>query len=166
MAIRNTPEKFWSMVQQSDACWIFQGRKNSDGYGKISFGGRKNDSAHRVAWKLKNGDIPSGLCVLHKCDNPPCCNPDHLFLGRNRQNVADRHSKGRSKSLFDSSPIHPAKIRCGEKHWRSKLSASQILQIRQLHAAGLKQSKLGKQFSVNAATISRIVRRVWRSEVL
>ena len=77
-----------------NGCQVYTGTKNSSGYGSIKINGKMVGS-HRVAWELANGPIADGMCVLHHCDNPPCCNPDHLFLGTRKDNANDRDAKGR-----------------------------------------------------------------------
>lgn len=80
-------------------CWEFTGSVNEDGYGTVRHNGRMV-GAHRVAWETANGQpTPTDLQVCHHCDNPPCVNPAHLFLGTNRDNVIDRQAKGRTKNL-------------------------------------------------------------------
>lgn len=83
---------FWTKVEKRDvsACWPWKGSVMGEGYGRY-----RQAYTHRLAWMLANGPIPAGLFVLHKCDNPPCCNPDHLFLGTQADNVRDRDAKGR-----------------------------------------------------------------------
>ena len=101
-------------------CWSWKGSKNQAGYGQFRVGrlGRVW-SAHRVSWMLKNGDIPPGMFVLHKCDNPGCCNPDHLFLGTAKDNSQDCTDKGRRAITH-------------RKHTRiRKLSDDQVREIRQ-----------------------------------
>lgn len=91
--------KFWSMTKQSGECLEWRGARVGDGYGQLRWDG-KRVLAHRLAWQNKNGQIPDGLNVLHRCDNPPCVNPAHLFLGTHQENMRDRDAKGRNKSLF------------------------------------------------------------------
>jgi hypothetical protein len=80
-----------------DECWLWRGRKTVCGYGEVRFGG-KSQLAPRVVYSLAVGPIPDGLYVLHRCDNPPCCNPAHLFVGTQRDNVADMMAKGRGNT--------------------------------------------------------------------
>lgn len=90
--------RFWPKVDQTggpDACWPWMACRNRHGYGKVGVGGI-SVTAHRAVWELANGPIPAGLHVLHRCDNPPCVNPAHLFLGTNADNVEDKVRKGRS----------------------------------------------------------------------
>lgn len=88
------------LLNESKDCWEWQGWKNNKGYGMIGTGPHKLSYVHRVAWTLWRGNIPEGMCVLHKCDNGPCCNPDHLFLGTIADNNADCLAKGRHVSGF------------------------------------------------------------------
>jgi hypothetical protein len=89
-------ELFWARVsdgQSSDACWEWPGPRLPQGYGLVRGGGCQY--AHRVAWEYVHGPIPEGMCICHKCDNPPCCNPAHLFLGTRWDNIQDAIAKGR-----------------------------------------------------------------------
>src|SRR5258706_4567526 len=103
MPIHDRPGRFWKKVKRGKAneCWEYQGAKQvRDGYGKVLWRSKPKKEwkqAHRIAWELTNGAIPdgSGVCVLHHCDNPPCCIPAHLFLGTRAANNADKVAKGR-----------------------------------------------------------------------
>jgi hypothetical protein len=86
---------FWNKVNKTSGCWLWTAGKHEKGYGTF-WVSKKCWKAHRYAWHLKHGKIPSGLCVLHKCDNPPCVNPDHLFLGTVLENNIDMFKKGRN----------------------------------------------------------------------
>ena len=90
-------EKFNAKIKRGDGCWLWQASVTADGYGRMGIGGPGNKRmlAHRVAWQLYVGKIPDGMLVLHKCDNPPCCNPKHLFLGTDADNARDMSRKGR-----------------------------------------------------------------------
>ena len=93
-------ERFWARVQKGDGCWIYGGAKlpkEIGGYGWVSYKG-KRIGAHRLAWMLTNGPIPPGMEVCHSCDNGPCCNPAHLFLGTHAENMGDCKAKGRSRN--------------------------------------------------------------------
>jgi hypothetical protein len=86
---------FWEKVDRSsgaESCWPWTAGKTTGGYGQ-----HRNGGCHRIAWELVNGPIPNKLCVLHACDNPPCCNPAHLFLGTRRDNALDAADKGHKK---------------------------------------------------------------------
>ncbi len=92
----NAAARFWAKVDigAPDKCWEWQASCNPAGYGGFQFNGRFG-KAHRAAWELANGPIPEGICVLHRCDNPPCCNPAHLWLGTYADNHRDAVAKGR-----------------------------------------------------------------------
>jgi HNH endonuclease len=86
--------RFWTYIKKADGCWGWTGKPNGAGYGAMRVNGRTT-RAHRVSWVIHNGSIPLGIHVLHRCDNPPCCNPDHLWLGTNADNMADKVRKNR-----------------------------------------------------------------------
>lgn len=89
--------RFWVRVAGvRRGCWEWRGATDPDGYGVLRYQ-RSRMRAHRVSWQLANGPVPKGLHVLHSCDNPPCVNPDHLFLGTHQDNVRDRDQKKRGK---------------------------------------------------------------------
>jgi hypothetical protein len=91
------PERFWAKVDKTGDCWIWQGSCRQDGYGQFAVRKpRRTVKAHRFAWELAHGPISEGLAVCHSCDNPPCVNVAHLFLGTTGDNVRDSHAKGRA----------------------------------------------------------------------
>ena len=87
--------RFWSYVTKTDDCWPWTGSIHNTGYGRMK-AKHKQVFVHRVSWEMSNGPIPNGMFVLHRCDNPPCVRPDHLFLGTKGDNNRDRVAKGRS----------------------------------------------------------------------
>lgn len=128
-----------------DDCVLWGGLKNRDGYGLVGFRG-KTRLAHRVAWIRENGEIPGGLCVLHKCDNRACVKIGHLFLGTQQENLADMRKKGRDK------------VR-GEDHGQSKLNKAAVLAIiDRYRAGGITQQKLANEYGVSQTQIGRVVR--------
>lgn len=115
-------ERFWKKVDRSGgdlACWPWIGSRQPNGYGKVRVQAIRTAplQAHRVAWELSHGEIPHGLWVLHRCDNPPCCNPSHLFLGTPKDNTTDMVGKGRV-ALGDrnGSRLHPEQLTRGDQH--------------------------------------------------
>jgi hypothetical protein len=142
-------DRFWSLVQKGSDCWEWQGRRFDDGYG--SFYGRAHIlRAHRLSYELTYGPIPEGMWVLHRCDNPLCVRPSHLFLGTNHDNVRDRIAKGRGVK--------------GERSPNAKLNAAKVKEIRRLFAkGGWTYTSLGRKYSVTRATIRFIVlRKAWK----
>ena len=130
-ASRNSPERFWSRVDKSagpDACWLWTGPRNHSGYGLTQWEGRTS-TAHRVAKRLSRvRRIPERKFVCHKCDNPPCCNPAHLYLGDARSNARDASRRGRLAAprrwyAFGSTKIHGVDVTRGHmlvRRWFSR----------------------------------------------
>ena len=148
-------DRFWSRVDKSGDCWNWTAGKVS-GYGAIKHRG-KRIKAHRLSWMLHNGPIPEGdgyhgTCVLHKCDNRACVNPDHLFLGTNDDNMRDMAEKGRTVS-----PPHLSDQN-GSKNRMAKLCEDDIPRIRDMLRCGAKRQDIADWFGVTYVTISNIDR--------
>jgi hypothetical protein len=112
-------DRYWAKVEKGPDCWNWTGAKSS-GYGDFYIGGR-GLLAHRVAWTMENGEIPTGLLVLHRCDNPSCVNPEHLFAGTYQDNADDMVSKGRqAKGDQAGSRKYPERRPKGDGHWSRK----------------------------------------------
>lgn len=153
-----TLQDFWSRVGRGDTdrCWPWSKALFHGGHGAVTFNG-KQDRAHRVAWILTHGPIPDGLCVLHRCDNPPCCNPAHLFLGSKRDNNRDRDAKGRTaKGQRSGRATKPERNPIGERNGRAKLRASDIPAIRSLRREGHTLASIGARFGVGSSTVHRV----------
>lgn len=89
------PDLFWDQVRASGDCWNWTGRRYSNGYGYVQGYSFTEKFAHRLSWTMANGPIPGGMWVLHHCDNPPCVNPEHLYIGTAKDNAQDRERRGR-----------------------------------------------------------------------
>jgi hypothetical protein len=141
----NTPESFWQRVVRAgaDECWEWQGGRDGKSYGRVGFERKASQPAQRVAWRLTYGPIPEGMVICHHCDNPPCCNPSHLFAGTQRDNIADRHAKGRT--------VNPPS--------RAKLTDAQVREVRRLYAGGLTQVEIASRFPVSRGNLSKIINR-------
>lgn len=128
--------------------------RESHRYGRIKVGGR-DILAHRYAYTLARGEIPHGMSVCHRCDNPKCCNPEHLFLGTHRQNMGDMAAKGRAARISNPKPT-------GEKSPKAKLLDAQIAEIRARRATGETVTSLAAAYGVHHSYVSRLARGVRR----
>jgi hypothetical protein len=135
-------------IRGKDDCWPWIGATNRWGYGACQFGGVQMN-ASRAAF-LDNGGEADGLVVCHRCDNPACCNPAHLFAGTQAENLADCRAKGRARGGFGSGPAHPRHV--------AKLTDEQVRDAKQRHAAGESKSRIARDFGVDQSTVSRAVR--------
>ena len=144
------------LPEPNTGCWLWLGiicgEKRTDGYGQLRVDGFKH-LAHRVSWRLHQGEIPDGMNVLHKCDVTICVNPDHLFLGTLKDNTQDAINKGRFRlnefpSVGYSMP--------GEKHPHAKLTDALVREIRLSKEKGI---TLADRYGVSDATISQVRKR-------
>ncbi len=140
-------DRFWSRVKCGgvEECWEWQGARLPKGYGRLRLSNQRRTAyAHRTAWELLRGPIPEGLHVLHKCDNPPCCNPSHLKLGTNTDNIADKVARGRTHRLR------------GELCGAAKLSARDVAAMRSA-APLMSRQELAVAFGVSRVHVGRIL---------
>jgi len=148
---KNKSKDVWKKIDKKadTECWEWLGYKDRDGYGRFSINNEMY-LTHRLIYELKCSKIPEGLCVLHRCDNPSCCNPHHLFLGTNKDNFIDMTAKNRRAK--------------GENQGTHKLTNEQVIEIRKMYSTGkYTQEKLGNKFNVVHSTISYIVNnRLWK----
>lgn len=139
------------LVPGSNGCLVWTGLVSGKGYGSISVNG-KAQKVHRVVWELAFGPIPPGLCVCHRCDNPPCCNVEHLFLGTSAENTADRHAKGRT-SRKGAGDKHAR----GERVRTTKLTDAQVAEIRDLaRTRQLHFSEIAARYGISARYVYAI----------
>lgn len=142
---------FWSKVRKAegDGCWEWTGCTGHFGYGMFFDRARRNNvGAHKFAFEQANGPVPPGYFVCHRCDNPRCCRPDHLFLGLPADNSQDMASKGRSLK--------------GARHPNSKLTEEMALTIRRRHAAGETNEAIALDLGLHHDHVSKITSgRAW-----
>lgn len=146
-------DRFWAKVRKAgpDECWEWTASKFGHGYGQIARGGEHGGvmPAHRASYEIEHGPIPRTIWVLHRCDNPGCVNPRHLFLGTVADNNRDRDQKGRTAN--------------GLTGRAQKLTAADVRTVVHLYASGVSQEKMAPRFGVAQTTISAILRgRSWR----
>jgi HNH endonuclease len=159
MAKATVAERFWAKVEKTDGCWLWNGARYYNGYGAFGLSRQKKGAlAHRVAYLLTHGEIPEGQLILHRCDNPPCVRPDHLYAGSYSDNQRDtiaRHPDAREALLTHR------RRQVGELHNQAKLTAAQVREIRD--DASSSQRDLAMLYEVSQSTINDIIcRRTWR----
>ena len=139
-----------ALATTTDDCIEWLGYRCPQGYGRVWIDG-KYTGAHRAAWEQFNGPIPIGLCVLHRCDNPPCINPRHLFVGTHQDNMADRDRKGRARG--------------GRAKARAKLTPAAVHEIRRALAEGVTGRELAHRYHLSKNAISEVKRGLTWSDV-
>lgn len=147
-------ERFWQTVEKGSACWEWRGKRFPNGYGSFFAtlsGKRRYLLAHREAWRFSFGSIPDGQLVLHRCDNPPCCNPEHLFLGTTQDNVNDKVRKGRARGAV------------GMASGNAVLTDDIVREMRRVHREeGIGKRKLAARHGVSESTAHAILRnKTW-----
>ena len=131
-------------VVMESGCWHWLGPTRAGGYGEV-----RRFGAHRISYEIANGPIPEGMFICHRCDNPPCVNPEHLFAGTPAENTADAVAKSRMAH--------------GERQGGARLTDAKVIEIRARVAAGEVQRRLAEEFAVSYMTISLIKnRRIWK----
>jgi hypothetical protein len=174
------PYDFWSRVNKDGPtvrpelgpCWLWLGRPDRGGYGRLT---SRGILAHRYAWEQQNGPIPTGshhgtTCVLHRCDNPICVRPEHLFLGTHADNMLDMYAKKRDgdgrRGLNNGVHRYPDRYPRGEARPEAKLTEAQVRAMRAEHEAGATSIGLGQRYGVSQAQAYRVVKRQsWRHVV-
>jgi hypothetical protein len=151
-----TPAAFWSLVKVGtpDECWEWQGFRKETGYGRVYADGLKGARAHRLAYEFHYGEAPGELHVLHKCDNPPCCNPAHLRLGTVADNMHDKVARGRSNN-----------VPRGSSHARSKLTEAAVRDIRRRFQRGKygDSARAAREYGISKTTVAQVLRgEIWR----
>lgn len=178
--VRERFNRFVHHGEAEDSCWGWTGRKGSAGYGEFKFWQKKHGT-HRLSYELSIGEIPDGLCVLHRCDNRLCVNPSHLFVGSKGDNNRDRSAKGRSaKGDRHWSRLHPDRIargersgakthpECivrGERQGSAVLTESNVREIRRLASDGETPTALALRFGVGRSTVRRVLDRATWSHI-
>lgn len=138
-------ESFWRRVDKSGDCWVWIGNR-SRSYGVLYLAPHKYVRAHRLSWQLHHGEIPAGMVVCHRCDNPLCVRPSHLFIGTQADNVRDMDAKGRGGRKFKG----------GRAHGAAKMTVEQVHQIRQRYDAKMRRADIAREFGIGLGTVEKI----------
>lgn len=160
-------DRLWERVawagKTADECWPWTGYTNPDGYGIIGVANGYNQGTHRVAYTWAFGEMPPGSLVLHRCDNPPCCNPSHLFLGNDQANSDDKVAKNRHARGPSLAARVVATTPRGEQRARAKLSDEAVRTIRREIAEGLtSRRELARRFGVSLPTVLYVLKgKTW-----
>ena len=156
---KNTVNRFWDKVEKTETCWIWKASKRAKGYGAFVWATETGEviqgRAHRFAWELSKGPIPKGLFALHKCDNPACVNPDHIFLGTKAENNADMIAKGRHVKSGTHCGKN-GKWPRGEFHHNARLNWGEVHNIRQSRIDGFSFSQIAKKHLITISSAYKI----------
>lgn len=170
--------RFWKYVakpENPDGCWLWTGASMPGGYGQIirTWPNRTRVKASRLSYRMHKGEIPKGHGVLHKCDNPPCVNPDHLFTGTQKDNVDDMIAKGRAATGRRGRPNLKLRYKHGpnpklrgENNHAHKLTNKQVAEIRESYSRKERtQDQLAEIYGVTRSGISKITRgKTWKTD--
>lgn len=148
--------RFWNFVQRTESCWLWTGALNDAGYGIFRMNGRNYRATHISLWIYKR-PVPSGLCVLHKCDNRACVNPDHLYIGDKGRNIQDAYDRGRRPR------IDVGEQNQGSRNGMSKLTETDVIEIKQRIQARETNKSIAADFGVDPGAIWAIrTGKTWR----
>ena len=155
-----------SRLKVEGECWTWQGTCDDNGYGRLQTKGARNRKAHRLAFDLFFADVPADRCMLHRCDNPPCCNPAHLYVGTQKDNAADREARGRGNHATgarNGRTTHPDATARGERNSHATLTTADVLSIRRRTIEGERQHTLAAEYGIGQTAISAIaIGRTWK----
>jgi HNH endonuclease len=149
--------RFWAKVDRSagpDSCWPWTGYRNPAGYGQINVSHHRPRTASRVVYELTNGHIPHRMLICHACDNPACCNPNHLWSGTHKENSEDMVSKGRGRTPR------------GESNGKCKFSDGHIMEALALVRSGISSRKAAPMFGMSASYLRTLMRGDQRAKSL
>jgi len=171
---KDVGERFWSHVKRTFStkdCWLWAAKHDKDGYGRFSTGTYRHQKwhrAHRFALELETGKpVPAGLSVLHRCDNPACCNPHHLFTGTQADNMRDCVSKGRiARGDRNGRRLHPESTLRGEAHPNAILTEKLVRKLRREYAKDKRRGKvafLSRLYKLSYQLVHQLVcrRKTW-----
>lgn len=136
-------DRFLSRLKVEGGCLVWGGGRKDNGYGQMGIGNNRTVYTHRIAWALAEGVLEDDDLVLHRCDNPPCCKPEHLFLGTHKSNSDDKIAKGRFRPGAPRPPTDPGKVAL----------------IQRLRATGLKPPGIGRAVNLSATQVRNILRK-------